>query len=175
MALSSWAAGAWLVPRYGARVMSAGLLALLAGAAAAAVVYATGRPGAYPWPLLPALAVAGLGQGLYAVPFFTTVLHHVRPHETGSAAGLLNAVQQLGGTLGVALLGSVFFHTAASGAHAHGSAALTGARNAFCVAAWLVLATAAATAFIGPRQQRSSTSVGPASGHASAAQQRSQG
>ncbi|WP_171115766.1 MULTISPECIES: hypothetical protein [unclassified Streptomyces] len=74
MALSSWAAGAWLVPRYGARVMSAGLLALLAGTAAAAMVYATGRPGAYPWPLLPALAVAGLGQGLYAVPFFTTAL-----------------------------------------------------------------------------------------------------
>ncbi|GEC06194.1 MFS transporter [Streptomyces spinoverrucosus] len=158
MALSSWAAGAWLVPRYGARVMSVGLLALLAGTVAAAVVYGTGRPGSYPWPLLPALAVAGLGQGLYAVPFFTTALHHVRPHETGSAAGLLNAVQQLGGTLGVALLGSVFFHTAASGAH--GSAALTGARNAFCVAAVLVLATAAATAFIGPRQQRSSTPAG---------------
>lgn len=35
----------------------------------------------------------------------------VRPHETGSAAGLLNAVQQLGGTLGVALLGGLYLGT----------------------------------------------------------------
>ncbi|QKV90681.1 MFS transporter [Streptomyces sp. NA02950] len=170
MALSSWTAGAWLVPRYGARVMTAGLLALLAGTVAAAVVYATGRPDSYPWPLLPALAVAGLGQGLYAVPFFTTALHHVRPHETGSAAGLLNAVQQLGGTLGVALLGSVFFHTTTSGAPAS-----AGARNAFCVAAGLVLATAVATAFMRPRQQRSSPQAGPVPGHARTAQHSSHG
>lgn len=84
--LPSWAAGAWLVPRYGARVMMVGLLALLVGTVAAAVVYGTGRPKSYPLPLLPAVAVAGLGQGLYAVPFFTTALHHVRPHETGSRA-----------------------------------------------------------------------------------------
>ncbi|MFF4602355.1 MFS transporter [Streptomyces sp. NPDC001339] len=152
MALSSWAAGSWLVPRYGARVMSAGLLALFAGTVAATVVYAAGRPGSYPWPLLPALAVVGLGQGLYAVPFFTTALHHVRPHETGSAAGLLNAVQQLGGTLGVALLGSVFFRTAASGALVQESASLVGARNAFCAAAGFALATAVTTAFMRPQR-----------------------
>ncbi|MFG2477757.1 hypothetical protein [Streptomyces fagopyri] len=32
----------------------------------------------------------------------------VGPQETGSAAGLLNAVQQLGGTLGVAVVGGVY-------------------------------------------------------------------
>ena len=31
-------------------------------------------------------------------------------HETGSASGTLNAVQQLGGALGIAVLGTVFFH-----------------------------------------------------------------
>ncbi|MFC9932191.1 MFS transporter [Streptomyces sp. NPDC127190] len=151
MALSSWVAGTWLVPRYGARVMSAGLLALLTGVVSAAAVYATSPPASYPWLLLPALAVAGIGQGLYAVPFFTTALHRVRPHETGSAAGLLNAVQQLGGTLGVALLGSLFFHAAARGAPTP-AAALTGARNAFCLAAALILATAVTTAMMLPRR-----------------------
>ncbi|MFD7874727.1 MFS transporter [Streptomyces sp. NPDC059766] len=155
MALSSWAAGAWLVPRYGARVMSAGLLALLAGVVSAAVVYATSPPASYPWLLPPALAVAGTGQGLYAVPFFTTALHRVRPHETGSAAGLLNAVQQLGGTLGVALLGSLFLHAATPGDPTPAAAALTGARNAFCAAAALVLATAATTAMMLPRRRPS--------------------
>lgn len=155
MALSSWVAGVWLVPRYGARGMSVGLLALLAGVVSAAAVYATSPPASYPWLLLPVLAVAGIGQGLYAVPFFTTALHRVRPHETGSAAGLLNAVQQLGGTLGVALLGSLFFHAAAPGDPTPAAAALTGARNAFCLAAALILATAVTTAMMLPRRRPS--------------------
>jgi EmrB/QacA subfamily drug resistance transporter len=155
MAVSSWVAGTWLVPRYGARIMGVGLLALLIGVVSAAAVYATSPPASYPWLLLPALAVAGIGQGLYAVPFFTTALHRVRPHETGSAAGLLNAVQQLGGTLGVALLGSLFFHAAAPGVPTPAAAALTGARNAFCLAAALILATEATTAMMLPRRRPS--------------------
>ncbi|MEU0029770.1 MFS transporter [Streptomyces sp. NPDC006335] len=158
MALSSWVAGVWLVPRYGARVMSVGLLVLLAGVVSAAAVYATGPPASYPWLLLPALAVAGIGQGLYAVPFFTIALRRVRPHEAGSAAGLLNAVQQLGGTLGVTLLGSLFFHTAAPGDPNPAVAALTGARNAFCLAAALILATAVTTARMLPRRRPSPAS-----------------
>src|SRR5262245_51296844 len=37
----------------------------------------------------------------WACPFFTAALSQVCPHETGSAAGPLNTVQQLGATLGV--------------------------------------------------------------------------
>ncbi|MET8330446.1 hypothetical protein [Streptomyces sp. NPDC005181] len=55
-----------------------------------------------------ALTVAGLGTGLFTPPFFTTALRGVGPQETGSAAGLLNAVQQLGGTFGVAMVGGVY-------------------------------------------------------------------
>jgi predicted MFS family arabinose efflux permease len=46
------------------------------------------------------------------VPFFTTALSRVEPHETGSAAGLLNSVQQLGATVGVALLGTTYLNHA---------------------------------------------------------------
>jgi hypothetical protein len=97
------------VSAYGTRVPHTGLGVLLAGVLAAVAVYAVVPAGRYPWALLPVLAVCGLGRGLFAVPFFTTAPHRVRPHETCSAAGLLNAVQQLGSTLRVALLGSVFF------------------------------------------------------------------
>ncbi|WP_370968648.1 MFS transporter [Amycolatopsis sp. cg9] len=106
LAVSSWFAGARLVPRFGARVMFGGLAVLLLGILAAVAVYAS-VPG-YPWPLPVALALCGLGMGTFTVPFFTAALARVRPHETGSAAGLLNAVQQLGGTLGVALLGGLY-------------------------------------------------------------------
>ncbi|MDQ7807192.1 MFS transporter [Amycolatopsis sp. A133] len=107
LAVSSYFAGARLVPKFGSRVLFAGLALLVAGIAA---LYAGGIH-AYAWPTLGALALCGLGMGTFTVPFFTAALHRVRPHETGSAAGLLNAVQQLGGTLGVALLGGLCLGT----------------------------------------------------------------
>ncbi|MEU0535858.1 MFS transporter [Amycolatopsis tolypomycina] len=103
LAVSSYVAGARLVPKFGSRVMFAGPALLLTGILAAL----TAGAGAYPW----ALALCGLGMGTFTVPFFTAALHRVRPAETGSAAGLLNAVQQLGGTLGVAALGGLYLGT----------------------------------------------------------------
>lgn len=96
--ITSWCAGRWLIPRFGSRLMYVGLGVLLV-----AVL------GAHVW-LLPALAVCGAGVGLFTTAFFTEALHRVQPQETGSAAGLLNAVQQFGGTLGVAGLGTVFLY-----------------------------------------------------------------
>ncbi|WP_442875905.1 MFS transporter [Amycolatopsis sp. NBC_01488] len=119
LAVSSWFAGSRLVPRYGPRVMFAGLALLLTGILAVAAG------------VTPALGLCGLGMGTFTVPFFTAALHRVRPHETGSAAGLLNAVQQLGGTLGVALLGGLYLSTGTATA-------------AFGVAAGLTVAAAVA-------------------------------
>ena len=116
LAVSSYFAGTRLVPRFGSRVMFAGLALLLAGVLA----MAAGGVGAYPW----ALALCGLGMGTFTVPFFTAALERVRPHETGSAAGLLNAVQQLGGTLGVALLGGLYLGTGTAAAALGPGAAL---------------------------------------------------
>ena len=107
-AVASLAAGTVLVPRFGDRVMFAGLAVLAAGLAAAVAAYACTPVGS--GALLAALAVSGVGLGLFTVPFFTAALSQVSPQETGSAAGLLNAVQQLGATLGVAVLGAVFLH-----------------------------------------------------------------
>ncbi|GGU38155.1 hypothetical protein [Lentzea flava] len=59
-------------------------------------------------PLVVALLVIGSGAGLFASSFFTAALKVVRQQEVGSAAGLINAVHQFGGMLGVALLGSVY-------------------------------------------------------------------
>ncbi|HEX3815450.1 MAG TPA: MFS transporter [Mycobacteriales bacterium] len=150
-AVSSAVAGAYLVPLYGSRVMFAGLPIVLAGTIGAVSVYATSSPTAYPWALLPALAVSGVGLGLFTVPFFTTALHRVRPRETGSAAGLLNAVQQFGGTLGIALFGSVFFH-AAGGAGPRAAAALDGAQHACWIAMGLIIVTGLTAALMIPRR-----------------------
>ncbi|MFF6961410.1 MFS transporter [Streptomyces sp. NPDC008317] len=108
LSAGSVAAGGRLVPRYGTRVMHAGIAFLGVGIGGAVLAYRSAAPDAYPTALLFALAVAGLGTGLFTPPFFTTALSGVGRQETGSAAGLLNAVQQLGGTIGVAVIGGVY-------------------------------------------------------------------
>ncbi|MFF4988583.1 MFS transporter [Streptosporangium saharense] len=118
LAVSSLLAGQVLLARTGPGLMFPGI-ALLAAGIAVGVAVPAWLPGA--------LGVAGLGGGLVTVPFFTVALSRVRPHETGSAAGLLNAVQQLGGTLGVAVLGSAYLGTGSLTAPFLGSLALCGA------------------------------------------------
>jgi hypothetical protein len=59
--------------------------------------------------LLPGLAIAGFGTGMVLVPLSATVLHNVEPRQASSAAGVLATFQQVGGALGVAEIGSVFF------------------------------------------------------------------
>ncbi|WP_339133833.1 MFS transporter [Streptomyces sp. f51] len=112
LAAGSWAAGTHLVTRYGTRVLHTGIGVLAAGLVAAFLAYRSADPESYPRLLPAALAVAGLGTGLFTPPFFSTALGGVGPQETGSAAGLLNAVQQLGGTLGVAVVGGVYLGAA---------------------------------------------------------------
>lgn len=106
MGAASLVSGARLVARYGDRLMTAALAVLLAGVLGAVAAYHL----ASEVPLLLALAVAGAGVGLFTPAFFTGALHVVGPHEVGSAAGLLNSVQQLGATLGVAALGGIYLH-----------------------------------------------------------------
>ncbi|HEY2656796.1 MAG TPA: MFS transporter [Solirubrobacteraceae bacterium] len=55
--------------------------------------------------------VVGIGVGMIVSPLFNFVLASVRDHEVGSASGVLNAMQQLAGALGVAGLGTIFFST----------------------------------------------------------------
>ncbi|WP_405915135.1 MFS transporter [Streptomyces sp. NBC_00728] len=136
LAIGSWAAGTRLVTRYGTRVMHTGVAVLAVGLAAAVLAYRGADPGGYPAVLPAALAVAGLGTGLFTPPFFGTALRGVGPQETGSAAGLLNAVQQLGGTLGVAAIGGVYLGTAGD--------ARTAAEHALGATAVVLAATAVA-------------------------------
>ena len=115
--ITAWVAGQWLIARFGSRLMYVGLGVLLIGIVTANYL------------LLPGLAIGGAGVGLFTTAFFTEALHRVQPHETGSAAGLLNAVQQFGGTLGVAGLGTVFLHHPAT------------SDRAFWIAAGVIAAT----------------------------------
>jgi EmrB/QacA subfamily drug resistance transporter len=116
-AIGAGLAGAVLAPRYGRHVIHAGLLVMAAGIAELAL---TASRDATSWSLTPGLALAGIGMGLALAPVFDVVLAGVEDHELGSASGLVNALQQLGGGLGIAIIGTLFFSLATS--HASDSA-----------------------------------------------------
>ncbi|MDQ1487252.1 MAG: hypothetical protein QOJ62_2945 [Actinomycetota bacterium] len=58
--------------------------------------------------LLGPMVVFGLGMGFLFVPLTVVAVAGVAPHESGSASGLLNVMQQVGGTLGLAILTTAF-------------------------------------------------------------------
>ncbi|HET9899292.1 MAG TPA: MFS transporter [Streptosporangiaceae bacterium] len=59
--------------------------------------------------LIPAQLVLGLGIGMVISPLFDFILAAVTDAEVGSASGVVNAMQQLAGAIGVAVVGTVFF------------------------------------------------------------------
>jgi len=50
-------------------------------------------------------------MGMIFVPLFSIIMGEIGDHEVGSASGLLESVQQLGASLGVAVLATLFFST----------------------------------------------------------------
>src|SRR2546423_4672289 len=54
--------------------------------------------------------ISGIGMALFFAPVANVVLGSVRPEEEGQASGANNAIRELGGVFGVAVLASVFSH-----------------------------------------------------------------
>jgi EmrB/QacA subfamily drug resistance transporter len=64
---------------------------------------------AHPWQFIPGLLVTGIGLSLVMIPIFSVALQDVDVNHAGSASGILNAVQQVGGAIGIAIIGVIFF------------------------------------------------------------------
>jgi hypothetical protein len=65
--------------------------------------------GSDPWAVVPGLVLAGAGLSLLIIPLVNVVLAAVPHEDAGGAGGMFSTAQQLGGALGVALVGTVFF------------------------------------------------------------------
>jgi EmrB/QacA subfamily drug resistance transporter len=101
-----------LLPRTGPRpVMVAGF-----GAAMLGMLWLTqiGAHTSYATHVLPAEILISVGMGLAFVPMSSTALFGVSPHDAGVASATLNATQQVGGSLGTALLNTVFASSTAA-------------------------------------------------------------
>jgi EmrB/QacA subfamily drug resistance transporter len=87
--------------------------------------------GAYATHVLPGLVIAGLGMGCIFAPAFGTATLGVPVHETGVASAMVNTSQQVGGSVGTALLSTLFASATADYAASH--AHLPGLTNAALV------------------------------------------
>jgi hypothetical protein len=61
------------------------------------------------WELVPGLVAAGLGLGAVIAPLADIVLARVPKQEAGSASGVFNTGLQLGNSIGIAVIGVIFF------------------------------------------------------------------
>jgi EmrB/QacA subfamily drug resistance transporter len=100
--------------------------------------------------LVPAFVVSGVGMSLFFAPVANVVLSSVRPAEEGQASGANNAIRELGGVFGVAVLASVFSRY---GGYESPQAFVDGLIPAVWVGAAVVAAGALAALFI-PRRRR---------------------
>jgi EmrB/QacA subfamily drug resistance transporter len=98
-----------LIPRYGKRILIIG--AALAAIGALLTIYTVHviGPDLQSGQLIPAMFVGGVGLGLLVAPSLNFVLAGIGGRDVGSASGVLTTVQQIGGALGVAAIGVIFF------------------------------------------------------------------
>jgi EmrB/QacA subfamily drug resistance transporter len=112
-------------------------------------IAAVGSPTAAYADFVAPFVISGMGMGLFFAPVANVVLSSVRPDEEGQASGANNAIRELGGVFGVAVLASIFSHY---GGYASGQAFIDGLHPAIWVGAVVVLAGAIA-AFAIPRRR----------------------
>ncbi|MGW6057397.1 MFS transporter [Streptomyces sp. NPDC055189] len=108
--------GAFLADKIGRRVLQIGPLVQLLGAAVLWFELDGLDAASFSiWDIAPGVAVAGVGAGMVIAALFSFILAAVDDDEIGSASGVLSAVQAVGGSIGVAVFGSVFFDRAETG------------------------------------------------------------
>lgn len=101
--------GQKLIPKLGRYALSLGAVVMAAGLTVTYLVVQANGLDVQPWHFIPGLLLTGSGMGLVMAPIFAVTLNDIDPRNAGSASGVLNAVQQLGGAIGVAMIGVVFF------------------------------------------------------------------
>jgi EmrB/QacA subfamily drug resistance transporter len=101
--------------RYGRAVIGGGALILASGHLlllwAVAEIGVAGSVAV----LVPGLVLVGAGMGLVLAPLAGTILQTLDPERAGAASGLISTMQNVGGALGVAITGAIFFGSVHSG------------------------------------------------------------
>ncbi|HWH26329.1 MAG TPA: MFS transporter [Pseudolysinimonas sp.] len=156
-----------LTQRLGRNVLVIGLMLLAVGLASLWLILVTVESVELTnWMLLPSLALAGAGTGLFIAPNLQFIVATVDRSEAGAASGVLGTVQRLGAAAGVAVVGSVLFGTLVFPSDRRPTAADIG--NAFGHSSALAIGVSAllaaiafALVFVLPKKVSEGTRVAP--------------
>jgi len=102
-------AAARLAPRFGRGVTMTGALIMAAGMSGLIMSVHHYGGSVTTMDMVPALVVAGLGMGTVLAPLADILLDGVPHQDAGSASGIFNTSLQLGASIGVAVIGVIFF------------------------------------------------------------------
>ncbi|MDB5161715.1 MAG: transporter [Candidatus Saccharibacteria bacterium] len=105
-----------LTPIIGRYTMTLGTTIMAIGLSAIVFVLWYSGMNTTPWEFIPGLFLTGAGMGLIMGLMFSVTLKDVDVKHAGSASGTLNAISQLGGAVGIAIVGVIFFGQLANNA-----------------------------------------------------------
>ncbi|MGH2998980.1 MAG: MFS transporter [Gaiellaceae bacterium] len=135
-----------LSDRFGPRpFVSSGMVIL----AASLVAYSRVGVHASYWDLLPAMVLGGLGMSIAMAPTTAAAMSSVRPDKAGVGSAVLNSMRQVGGSLGIAIMGAIVaagISSSLAAGHPQATAFVNGYHRAVEVSAIIAL-TGAAIAF----------------------------
>ena len=96
------------------------------------------------WTLLPAMLLGGVGMALTMSPMTAAAMSSVPVDKAGVGSGVLNSFRQLGGSLGIALMGAILasYVTASPGTPESAQQFVNGLHAALFVAAMITFAAA---------------------------------
>jgi EmrB/QacA subfamily drug resistance transporter len=150
LVVASTSGSALLMPRLGPRILvvigmavAAGGMVILATQLSVTTSYATS--------ILPALVVTGIGLGLVFSTALNSATYGAAPADAGVASAMVNTCQQIGGSIGTALLNTIAASAMASYLVTHGSspAAQAGAAvHSYVVAFWVAAGIFAGAAVV---------------------------
>jgi predicted MFS family arabinose efflux permease len=120
---------------------------LLVAAAALGLLTGLSPTGTYATDVLPAEVLLGLGMGCVFAPAISVATHQVDPRDAGVAAAVVNTAQQVGGSIGVAVLNTVAAG-AAAGVRAAGTSPADALVAGYTAAAFWAALTLAAGALV---------------------------
>lgn len=133
MMLMSNLSSLFLLPRLGARRLIP--TGMVSGALGMVGLSQITPDSSYAAVVLPSIMLIGLGMGSIVAPAMNTATMGVAPADSGVAAALVNTSQQVGGSIGTAVLSTVVASAAAGSAQAPLAAVTHGYATGFAVSA----------------------------------------
>jgi len=135
-----------LSDRYGPRPFVTGGLLVVAGS-----LFIFSRLGVHEtfWNLLPAMILGGIGMSGAMAPTTAAAMASVRPEKAGVGSAVLNSMRQVGGSLGIAIMGAIVasgINSSLASGHPRPVAFVNGFQNATLVAAIIAVAGAVVAA-----------------------------